>query len=265
MPLTHAISWLFDPSRLLLIALVLSRVGGLVMIAPIFGASEAPLRLRALFAILLTLLIVPVQFHLPVPETATLLGFASYVAVELGIGLVLGLGVWIYLQAFQLAGHIISQASGLSLADAFAPGLDTNVPVVSQLLHMFALALFVAIGGHRLVVEGFLQTFAAIPPGQGAWSPEVPQLLTTMLSQSFQLGVRIAAPGLTALLLATLVLGLISRTLPQLNVMALGFGLNAMLTLSVTAFSLGAAAWAFEDQLDAVVTQIVNGLAAGER
>ncbi len=192
----------------------------------------------------------------------TLLDFSTYVGVELALGFVLGLGIWIHLQAFQLAGQIVSQASGLSLADVFLPNQDTSIPVISHLLDLCAMAVFVVLGGHRLAMEGFLQTFAAIPPGQGLLGPEITQTLNTVIAQSFQLGVRIAAPALTALLLATLLLGLIGRTLPQLNVMALGFGLNAMLGVAVLALSLGAAGWALEDELAGVLDEILKGLVA---
>src|SRR5262249_40795100 len=156
------------------------------------------------------------------PPAVTLLDFVTYLAVELALGFVLGLGIWIHLQAFQLAGQAVSQASGLSLADVFLPNLDISVPVVSHLLDLCAVAICVGLGGHGLATEGFLGTFAAIPPGRGAIGPEMAQTLSALVSQSFQLGVRVAAPAMVALLLATVVLGLISRTLPQLNVMALG-------------------------------------------
>jgi flagellar biosynthetic protein FliR len=72
--------------------------------------------------------------------------------------------------------------------------------------------------------------------------------MTTLLSQSFSLGIRAAAPAMAALLLATLVLGLISRTVPQINILAVGFNINALLTLGGLAVSLGAISWAFPQQ-----------------
>src|SRR5438874_6758889 len=110
----------------MLFVLVLSRVSGLVMIAPVYGSADVPMRLRALFALTLTLLIAPVQFGVTPPPATTLLDFVTYVGVELALGFVLGLGIWIHLQAFQLAGQIVSQASGLSLADVFLPNLDIS-------------------------------------------------------------------------------------------------------------------------------------------
>src|SRR4029078_5916994 len=104
-----------------------------------------------------------------------------------------------------------------------------------------------AIGGHRIMIGALLDTFAAAPPGQAALGHEFVDVLTHIAAQSFALAIRAAAPLLTALLLSTLVLGLISRTMPQINVIAVGFGLNSLLTLVMLFASVGVVAWAFQD------------------
>jgi flagellar biosynthetic protein FliR len=103
------------------------------------------------------------------------------------------------------------------------------------------------IGGHRQLMQVLLDTFRWMPPGKTSFGPTLLEALTDVTSLSFSLGVRAAAPALVALLLANLILGLISRTLPQLNVMALGFGINILVVLAVMAASLGAIVWLFQD------------------
>ena len=91
-------------------------------------------------------------------------------ANEVAIGLLLGLGVTIMFSGIQVAGQIVSQMSGLSLADVFDPGFDENVSMFTQLFHFLTMAVFVAIGGHRIMIEAVLQTFAWAPPGHAdAW------------------------------------------------------------------------------------------------
>ena len=82
----------------------------------------------------------------------------------------------------------------------------------------------------------------------------------TLLSQSFVLGIRAAAPTMTALLLATLVLGLVSRTLPQLNVMVLGFGINAIVTVGLLSVSLGAVVWLFQADIEPALDVVAEAL-----
>jgi flagellar biosynthetic protein FliR len=140
----------------------------------------------------------------------------------------------------------------------FNPGFDASIPLLSQLLYLIAVAIYVAIGGHRLLMAALLDTFVAMPAGQAALSTSVVEPLVTLLEQSFSLGIRVAAPAMVALLLATLVLGLISRTLPQLNLMAMGFGLNSMIGLGMLSVSLGGMAWVFQDEVTPALETVLR-------
>lgn len=245
---------------LLVFTLVLARVSGLVSTAPIYGTAETPPRVRALLAFTLALLMMPTQWNAGGPLPETLIDLLIVVAGELMIGLTLGLGVSILFSAAQLAGQVISQVSGMSLADVFDPTFDENVPLFSELLRLFTLAIFLGMGGHRLVMAGLLDTFAAIPPGQAGVSDSLAECLSALVSESLALGIRIAAPVTTALLLAALVLGLIGRTVPQLNIIALGFGLNVIVTLLTLALSLTGIAWVFQDQVEPFLAQLIDGV-----
>ena len=89
--------------------------------------------------------------------------------------------------------------------------------------------------------------------------------MTVAAGRKLRAGHPRAAPAMVALLLATLILGLVSRTLPQLNVMALGFGLNALVTLAAIGVSLGGAAWVFQDQLEPMLHTVLNALQPSSR
>ncbi|MBI3469073.1 MAG: flagellar biosynthetic protein FliR [Planctomycetes bacterium] len=249
-------------SHFLLFTLVLTRVSGLVMTAPIYGSQEVPVRIRALLAFSLAVLITPLHWGAQVAWPANVPEYLALILGEVLIGLVLGVGILILFSGVQLAGQVISQTSGMSLGEVFNPDLDTEVPVFSQLLHLLALAVFVLIGGHRLVMEGLLGTFVTLPLGSGGAPTSIAHSLTTLMMHSFDLAIRAAAPATAALLLATLVLGLISRTVPQLNVMALGFGLNSFVTFGVLALGMGGIAWAFQEQLEVSLELMLEGLHA---
>lgn len=240
--------------------LVLVRVSSLVMIAPIFGSLAVPLRVRALLALALSLLIAPLELEKSTPQPDTLVGYLVLVGAETLVGISLGLGVLVLFSGMQVAGQIISQMSGLQLAEVINPGFDTSMPVVSQLLFYVAMAVFVIIGGHRRVMEALLDTFVWLPAGQGGFSRSITEAMTSLLAESFVLGIRAAAPAMVALLLATLILGLVSRTLPQLNVMALGFGFGALVTMVMLSVSLGAAAWVFQAQVEPALNTVLAAL-----
>jgi flagellar biosynthetic protein FliR len=248
--------------ELAIFALVLARIGALVAIAPMFGSVAIPIRWRAALAIALAMVVTPFEIDKSTAAPTTLSDWLVPAGAEALVGLVLGLGVMLLFSALQVAGQLISQMSGMQLADTFDPNFGGSSPVFSQLFYQVTLAVFLAIGGHRHVLEALFDTFTWMPAGQGEYSTSIVAAATNVLSQSFVLGIRAAAPVMVALLVATLILGLIGRTLPQLNFLALGFGANAMVALVALSLSLGAAAWLFQDQLEPVLETVKEGLAS---
>jgi flagellar biosynthetic protein FliR len=270
--------WLrqLDAEKFLLFTLVLTRVSGLVMTAPIFGATDSPVRVRALLAMALALLVMPSQWHLHFDYPGTTPMYLVLVGGELLIGACLGLGITVLLSGIQLAGDLISRAGGMTVSELFDPTFNSDVPMFSRLLLLVATAVFACMGGHRVVMAGLLDTFQAIPPGSsatvllgtptaaaGGHSPFLQSLaetFVTLMAQSFQLGVRACVPVVVAALLATLIIGLVGRTLPQLNILAVGFSLNALLTFAVMFISLGATFWVFQEYLQPALEALMEVL-----
>jgi flagellar biosynthesis protein FliR len=254
---------LLSVEKLLVFTLVLTRTSGLLIASPVFGATQAPATVRALLSLALAALIMPSQWCATLPYPGSLLVYVVVIGGELMIGLILGMGISILLSGIQMAGDMMSRVGGLTLADVFDPTTSTNVPLFSQLLSLLSVAVFMLIGGHRMLLGGLLDTFRVIPPGGGtamflgtgktgsspAMLTSLVEMFLVLITQSFHVAVRAAAPVVTAVLLATLVLGLVSRTLPQLNVMVVGFGLNAMITFGVFFVSLGAVLLVFQEQI----------------
>ncbi len=254
--------WLpqFDAAKVLLFTLVLSRVSGMMVTAPIFNSTDAPPQFRALLAAAMAMLITPTQWNVSVADPGTILNYAVLVGSETFVGLCLGLGVMILFSGMQIAGELIGRTGGIMMADVFDPTSGESVPLLSRLLHLLTLAVFVCMGGHRIIMAALLDTFQTIPLGSCAIPVSIADTFVALVTQACVLGVRAAMPVTAALLLSTLVLALVSRTLPQLNILALGFSMNAMLTFGVLALSLGAAVWLFQDQLLATLESLLEGL-----
>jgi len=249
--------------KFVLFTLVLGRVSGLVMSAPIFGSRDVPMQFRALLSVAVALLALPSQWPLAVTAPSGTVEYALLMAGEVLVGLCLGLGVDILLSGAKVAGQLIGLTSGEALAEIYDPQTDESFAVHSQFFVAIATMVFVSIGGHRLVMAALLDTFHAIPPGTGGGvSRPMVDALQVLVTQAFSMGIQAAAPTLVALLLTTLVLGLVSRTLPQLNVMALGFGLNSLVTYGVLMLTLGAVAMVFQEQFEPALESLVTALSA---
>lgn len=240
--------------------LVLGRVGALVMTAPIFGNRAIPLQGRALVALMISLLVTPLLAKHSAVDMGHLAVFSKHLLCEIVIGLLFGVGLTIILSGIQITGQLITQLSGTALADVFDSTLDENISVYSQFFFFLTLAMFVLLDGHRVTMGALLDTFGHLPPGEVKLGSSYLEALTMLMGQSFVLGIRAAAPAMTALLLATLVLGLVGRTLPQINILAVGFGVNSLLSLACLFTTVGVIAWAFPQQCTAAIDVLRNSL-----
>lgn len=243
-------SWLLAIffQQFLIFLLVLTRIGSLLMAMPVLGSSSVPMQVRAFLAVGVSLLITPLQSHVPVEDPGNLVNLAVILAREAVLGLSLGLAIMILLSGMQLAGQVMSQMSGMSLAEVTDPTFDNSVPIFSHLLEMLATATFFAIGGHRQLISALLGSFEWMPAGSGKLPDNLVAALAEVTGRSFELGIRASAPVMVSLLLAILVVALVSRTLPQLNSMAIGMNFNAIIVLAVMAFCMGFAVWIFHDE-----------------
>jgi flagellar biosynthetic protein FliR len=109
-------------------------------------------------------------------------------------------------------------------------------------------------------MAAMLDTFRWRPPGVRDLPTTVVDTLTEVTTESFLVGIRAGAPVMVALFLAVLILGLISRTLPQLNVIAVGFSLNSMVMMVTLAASLSALAWIVQDNADTVIAAVRDAI-----
>lgn len=251
---------------LFLFLFVTARVAGLVMVAPGFGAGTVPMRIRALLVLTISILIAPLQ-PLTEPIPPDNLGQLVWLtANELGVGIVLGVGMNMVFASAQLAGQIIGQMSGMQASDIFNPTLGASIPLFAQLLDLMMVTIFVVIGGHQMVLGALMQTFQQMPVTQVHWESGSMLVVVDILSSAFVLGIKVAAPVTVTMLVSLLVLGLISRALPQMNLQQIGFSLNAIVALFVIALTMGAGLIWFEEELfktlDHLRSQLLGHVAA---
>ncbi len=145
------------------------------------------MHVRGFLAVGMSLIVTPLQTQAAV-NPSNLIDLLLLVGREALLGLALGLAVLILFTGLQLTGQVIGQISGMSLADVFNPTYEADVSIFSQLLDVIAIAAFLAIGGHRQVLEALLDTFQARPPGSGEFPVGVAATLVELLGESFVVG-----------------------------------------------------------------------------
>lgn len=223
-------------------AMLFIRVSGLVITAPVLSSMAIPSRLKAAFVLVLTLMLFPVvQPHMPQALTLDVLVVAAL--GELMIGFVMGLALGMVFVGAQLVGVVIGQQAGISLGRVFNPMMEAQGSIFGQLYSLVTLDIYLAIGGHRAMISAFLDTFELFPPGTVRFSASLPMLdlIEGLLLSAYTFGMQLAAPALIALFIASLVMGFISRTIPQINILSIGFAIRVSIALLVASVSLSTA------------------------
>jgi flagellar biosynthetic protein FliR len=213
------------------------RIGACLMVAPMFGARFVPARSRAVLAVALTALVVPM---LPAPGIAPFSG-AGFVVVaqQLLIGISMGFALQVVFDALGLAGQLLANSMGLSFAFNVDPLRGSSTAALGQLYIILATLTFLALGGHLALVELLVASLHTLPIGteglgaEGLWS--MVQWGGTLCWGA----IMIALPGVTALLIVNLAFGVVSRAAPSLNLFAVGFPISLVVGFLVVLAGMG--------------------------
>jgi len=216
---------------------VFIRVGALVFLLPLFGATGIPSLWKVGLSFLLAVIIVPlVPMTLTFPESdlEMLLGVCS----EILISFLLAILAKLFLASVQLAGQFLGFQMGFNVASVMDPQTGGQSTVISQFLYMFTILLFFSINGHHLFIRAMVESFQAVPPLNFRLSPSLMKVLIKISGEMFLIAIKMAAPILVALFLSNLCLGIIARTVPQVNILMIGFPLNIALGLILLGVTL---------------------------
>ncbi|MGI9625692.1 MAG: flagellar biosynthetic protein FliR [Longimicrobiales bacterium] len=220
-------------------SLLLFRCGGLLLIAPAFSAAVVPVRIKTALALLLTLLMYPSAMAARVPGLAFTPGT---MVSELLVGFTIGLGAAVFVGAAEAAGDMMAVQMGLSGASIVDPLSRNQVPVLGQLLGLTVLMLILAADGHVYMLEAVHRSFELIPIGGIANVEGTAANAAHIGSSLFRLGLRFAGPVIGALMVGHVALGVLARTVPQMNVLMMAFPLQIAVGLFVLATTLPAVA-----------------------
>jgi flagellar biosynthetic protein FliR len=198
------------------------RPGAAFLAAPVFGASFVPVQLRLVIALAIGIpALANVNFQLPEGGLATVEG-VMLVGGEVMAGVAIGFAVQIGFSAALLAGETISNAMGLGFAGMVDPASGQQNPMLASFLSILATFLFLAIGGHLALAATIVESYRALPPGNAWLSAESINGLVLFGGVLFAAGLSIALPVGFALILVQLVMGMLARSAPQLNLFSVG-------------------------------------------
>jgi flagellar biosynthesis protein FliR len=214
-----------DFERIWLFALLLGRAGGLVAMAPFFGERLVPRKVRILLVAAFAFLMAPLATTLPaVPQ-----GLGDLVTAmvgEIAVGVAMGFLGRLTLLSFSVAGEIISFQMGFAMAAMMDPMQPYRQTVMGRWMWLAAMTLFMAFGGHHILLRALAATVQTMPPGTAFLDSGIVAAMTRSCADTFNTGMRIGAPALGILLITSTALGILARSVPQMNVFIVGFPLK---------------------------------------
>ena len=234
--------------------LTAARVGGLFLVAPVFSTAVLPAKLRAMMALVFALGLAGGLNAAPVP--ASVWALAAMVGCELAIGVTIGYAARIVLSGVELGAAHIGSQMGLSLAEMYRGAGGQGSATLRRFMVLLAVVVFLAIGGHREVIQALRRTFQAVPLAGFPAADGMLAMVVALLAASFALALKIAVPVVITLLLVTVALGVVQRTVPQLNTFTVGVPLRLMVGLLVLAATLSVFAALLEEALAAAMMQV---------
>jgi len=222
-----------------------TRVAGLMLTAPVLSAGYIPTRIRVVAAVAITLLIAP-QINVDVDIDVLSAEGMLRSAMELLIGVSIGLFLLLIINAVIMGGESLATTMGLGYAMLNDPSNGVQVPIVSQFYTIFVTLIFLALNGHHALLQLLADSFNYMPIGTRLSQDLLWQLLewSTVL---FSGALLIALPALSAMLTVNIVMGVMTRSAPQLNIFSVGFPVTMTVGFLVILLPLPIVAANFEE------------------
>lgn len=241
-----------------LFLVVLARVAGFIGALPVFSSAQSPITIRVGLTVTVSLVFFPLMSVDLLPVEFAPIPFMLFIIAELLLGTIIGLSARLIFTAVEYGATVIGYQMGFAAANVFDPTGERQIALISQFQNVFAILIFLAVDGHHLFFRLTVHSFELLPPGSFNTSGEAVPYLIDLAARMFSLGIQFSAPVLAVLLLSGLILGVLARVFPQLNVFLLSFPINIGTAFIVIALTLDFSAALLRREFDTLGDTIVN-------
>ena len=220
-----------------LFAIFFARTASFLFILPILGNRSVPVPAKIGLAAFVSIFLLSVLGGAANRLPEALLPFILVVVGEVLVGLALGFVTQFLFTGVQMAGELVGIQMGFGLARVMDPEFQTQVSIMGEFQLLVVLLIYLSIDGHHFLMEGFARSYQTIPVAGVVVGRGVVEHVVGMASGMFESAVKIGAPAIVALLLTNFTLGVLARTVPQMNVFIVGLPLKiavGFLSLALT-------------------------------
>ena len=219
--------------------LILIRVSVILFMFPFFSARVIPVSSKAGLSLMITLILYPVT---PIPEGKLPLAgwtMAQIMLGELIIGMVLGLMVQLFFEGIRMMGQLVGFQSGFAIANVLDPQGGIQISIFSNMAYLVAMVLFLLLNGHHIVLRAIRDSFEVIHMGSLRIDQQVVLEMMGHTADMFIIALKIGAPAIAALLFTQVAFGLVTKLMPQMNIMVVAFPVQIIVGLVFFGLTLG--------------------------
>lgn len=224
---------LFDRYEMFLLILV--RASGIFFISPFFSSQNIPNTMKAGFSFIISILLaVTLDSNLNLLD----MSFVELIFKELMVGLIIGFISYAFFATFYVMGQIVDMKIGFGMVNVMDPQHRVQVPIMGNFYYILAFLILLSINGHHIILNALIDSYELIPIGKFVFSQNIANLLINILAETFVIGFKLSAPIVAIIFLTDILLGILARTIPQMNVFIVGMPLKILVGLLLIMVSM---------------------------
>jgi flagellar biosynthetic protein FliR len=228
----------FHETEMIAFALILIRVTAFLVSWPVFSAFSVPHHTKVLLGVALTILIFPIVPKDGISAQVLNDNLIWLVIREVFIGLCIGFITRLFFFAVSMGGNFVATSMGLANAQMFNPSLSMESTTVETFFSTIATLLFLALNGHHVFITGLVDSFTAIPLSPASLNLLVFKESGHWLQIIMIAGVKISAPVMASIFFSNVMMGIVGRAVPQINVFVTSLPINLMVGFVVSILML---------------------------
>lgn len=222
-----------------IILLIFCRILFAIVFIPVMVEAKLPVMAKAGATLALTVIVYYTIPPVTLVYEPTVFSLGLLVIKEAVVGLIMGFGVIVFFQVYYFVGNLLSMQGGLGMSNIFDPINGTQLPVIGKFYYLGFSVIFLMSGGFHWFISSVVESFTHIPIGQAVFSPELTVTVVQGITVFWELSFKLATPILAVIFIVDCGLGILARTVPQMNMFVIGLPLKLMILLVLMVITIG--------------------------
>ncbi len=245
-------------NKLPVFIMVVFRMGGLFLTAPVFSHMAVPMRIKVSLAFFMALVIFPSVQTLPSELPDGFILFGAVAAKETAVGAIIGYFAALLFTVFSMAGSVIGRQIGLEMAATLSPGMQTGGSLTGFIYYITGAIIFLGVNGHHWLIKTLAFSYRAVPLAGFRYTPKLTEKITDSFALYFAQGIKIAAPFIIVGLLSLVLVGIVLKVTQQSNLFVLELPMKSLVGFTLLVVSLPFGIFAMKNIMETLQGEIVN-------